>query len=276
MGEHILGCMQIKEVSCRTALSKSRLPSLDYALNPYRGCQHACLYCYSPEVLRETRPWGGFLDVKRNIPLVLAKELKRKERGVVGIGTVTDAYQPIERKYELTRRCLEQLLKHDFPISIQTKSSLVVRDLDLIKRFSEKDVGVTLTTIDEDRAKLFEPFASPPKDRLSAIFKFSLEGIDTWVFIGPILPSVTDAHLDELIEEITKAGVKKVIIDKLRLRGHIWDNIEKALKNQNEGLVKNLRAMLKDQYFRKVEKKIAELCEDNNIKLESAFGSRRL
>jgi len=226
--------------------------------------------------LREVRTWGSFVDVKRNIPLVLAKELKRKGRGVVGIGTVTDAYQPIENKYELTRRCLEQLLKYDFPISIQTKSNLVVRDMDLIKKFSEKDVGVTLTTLDEDRARLFESCASSPKERLFAIFKFALEGIDTWVFIGPILPSVTDVNLDELIEEITKVGVKKVIIDKLRLRGHTWDNIEKALKVQDEELVKNLRAKLSDQYFRKVEKTIAELCEKNNIKWESAFGTRKL
>ena len=133
--------MYVGELSCKAALSRSGLPGFDYALNPYRGCQHGCIYCYSPETLREKRvcyspetlrekrEWGSFVEVKRNIPGVLAKELRRLKKGVVGIGTVTDAYQPVEERYGVTRRCLEQLLRRDFPICIQTKSSLVERDI---------------------------------------------------------------------------------------------------------------------------------------------------
>jgi len=133
--------MRIREVKCKTALSKSNLPGLDYSLNPYRGCQHSCAYCYVPNVLRIKRnEWGSFVDVKTNIPNVLSKELRIKKPGVVGISTITDPYQPAENNYKLTRYCLEQLLRHDFPVCIQTKSDLVARDIDLISKFSKAEV----------------------------------------------------------------------------------------------------------------------------------------
>ena len=118
--------MNVTTISCKSALSQSRLLGYDYALNPYRGCEHGCSYCYAPYVLHEDREWGGFVDVKLDIPSVLSKELGRRKKGVVGISTVTDPYQPIEKKYELTRTCLEHLLRHDFPICIQTKSALAL------------------------------------------------------------------------------------------------------------------------------------------------------
>ena len=96
--------MEIKKINCKSALSASRLPGLSYSLNPYRGCQHNCAYCYVPNVLRIKRDlWGDFIDVKTNIPIILSKELKKKKPGVVGLSTVTDPYQPIESKYKLTR-----------------------------------------------------------------------------------------------------------------------------------------------------------------------------
>ena len=160
--------MKVCEVTCTTALSPSNLPGLDYALNPYRGCSIGCVYCYAPSVLREERPWGRFVDVKRNIPAVLAKALKRKARGMVGLGTVTDGYQPLEGRYHLTRYCLEQLVRFDFPVSVQTKSSLVLNDLDLLRRLSDAEVGVTVTTLDEAQRRHFEPFASPSERRIAA------------------------------------------------------------------------------------------------------------
>ncbi len=122
--------MRVSDVDCKRALGPSKLPGLDYALNPYRGCAFGCVYCYSPAVLREARPLGSFVEARRNIPNALARELKSSRRGLVGIGTVTDPYQPLEGRYRLARLCLEQLLRYDFPISIQTKSPIVIRDLD--------------------------------------------------------------------------------------------------------------------------------------------------
>ena len=132
--------MKVTEITCKTALNPSSLPGLVYSLNPYRGCQHKCAYCYVPNVLRIKRcKWGEFVNVKTNIPVVLSKELRNKKQGVVAISTVTDPYQPIEKKYLLTRFCLEQLLRADFPISIQTKSDLVTRDINIISKSNISD-----------------------------------------------------------------------------------------------------------------------------------------
>lgn len=220
--------MKVREVACATALSPSSLPGLAYALNPYRGCSIGCVYCYAPSVLREERPWGRFVDVKRNIPAVLAKELKRKARGVVGLGTVTDGYQPLEGRYRLTRYCLEQLVRYDFPVSVQTKSSLVLKDLDLLQRLSDAEVGVTITTLDEAQRRRFEPFGSPSERRIAALRGLNAAGLRTWAFIGPILPETTESTAEPLLQAIRDAGTRRVLVDRLRFRPGVWERIEPA------------------------------------------------
>ncbi|MFQ5887445.1 MAG: radical SAM protein [Candidatus Hydrothermarchaeales archaeon] len=266
--------MKVSEVFCKSALSYSRLPGLRYALNPYRGCQHSCLYCYAPYVLRERRPWGSFLDVKINIPTVLSKELKRKRRGTVGISTVTDPYQPLEKKYKLTRLCLEQLLKHDFPISIQTKSALVLRDLDLIKRFSSRDVGFTITTIDDEARKRYEPFASPVGERISALGEIADLGIKTWVFIGPIMPYITDRGngLENLIKEISKADVGEIILDKLNMKPGLDLKLNEFYLRFYPDLLESYRSVDRE-YFEKVKSDIFSLCRKQGVRCSSAWYS---
>ncbi|MCZ7392208.1 MAG: radical SAM protein, partial [Candidatus Methanoperedens sp.] len=206
----------IKEITVKTALSPSKLPGLDYALNPYRGCAHACVYCYAPSVIHWDRgKWGELVEVKMNLPRILSKELRRK-KGVVGLGTVTDPYQPAEKKYEITRRCLELLLRHDFPVCIQTKSSLVLRDMDLLKQFSNIEVGVTLTAlVDGIRAKM-EPCASSVEERLLALSELERNGIKTWVFLGPVMPYITG--VEALVEAIAEVKPRYVLVDRLRLK----------------------------------------------------------
>lgn len=222
--------VEIKPISCKTALSKSRLET-DYALNPYRGCSHGCRYCYSPCVLREERPWGKFLDVKRNIPNVLSKELRKKKKGIVRIGSVTDPYQEAEEKYELTRRCLEQLSRHDFPVLIQTKSGLVKRDIDLLKEMNS-DIGFTITSLDENFRKKFEPNAPPVLERLSAIKELKEENLDLWVFIGPLFPYLNDGkeNLVRLKKTLESLDIKEVYLDKLNMRERVWNNIKPLLE----------------------------------------------
>ncbi|MEM4461979.1 MAG: radical SAM protein, partial [Candidatus Bathyarchaeia archaeon] len=162
--------LRVSVVECRYALIPSRLPDVDYALNPYVGCEHGCIYCYGRSMLRgrvEALSWGRFVKVKRNIHRILAKEVRSgRFKGVIGIGTVTDPYQPLESRYMLTRQCVEVLSDvGDIHVTIQTKSDLIVRDVDLIKP-SLFDVGVTITTMDEDIAKIIEPKAPPPSRRI--------------------------------------------------------------------------------------------------------------
>ncbi|MFE3845717.1 radical SAM protein, partial [Thermoplasmatota archaeon] len=185
--------MNIKYIKCKTALSDSKLPGLDYSLNPYVGCQHNCSYCYAPNVLKIDRnKWGNNIGIKLNIPIILSKEIKKKRIGTIGISTVTDPYQPIEKKYKLTRYCLEQLKKYDFPIHIQTKSSIVNRDFDIISKISKVDIMISISSLNDDERKIFEPFSSSIKDRLEILSIFSEIGIRTSVFLGPIFPTIKD------------------------------------------------------------------------------------
>jgi DNA repair photolyase len=262
--------MKVNEVTCRSALSKSRLPGLKYALNPYRGCSHGCGYCYASAVLRETRPWGEFVDVKRNIPTILSKELRTREKGNVQIGTVTDGYQPLERRFEITRMCLEQFLRHDFPVTIQTKSSLVLRDLDLLTEFEEVDVGFTLTTLDEKWRRAFEPGASPSEDRLLAMKDLSSRGIRTWAFVGPILPLVTEKDTEELISRISDAGASEILVDKLNIKRDTWAKLAPIL--EEHGLEANWRTLVRDKaYSDNVVDRLFDSSEAKGINCLSAF-----
>lgn len=205
-------------VECRSALSRSKLPGLDHALNPYVGCSHDCAYCYAPYVLGIDRSsWGSGVKVKSNLPRLLAKELGRP-RGTIGVGTVTDPYQPIEKEIELTRTCLELMVAKRARFSILTKSDLVVRDIDLIKRSSDSEVGVTVTTLDEEAAASIERNAPSPRRRLEAVRRLVSEGVDAYVLIGPVLPGVTDTDLDAFIDAIVGTGAKRIMTDRLRLR----------------------------------------------------------
>jgi len=246
--------MKVNEVIVKSALSKSSLPGLVYALNPYRGCQHACTYCYAPSVLRENRRWGEFVDVKLNLPSVLAKEIASKPRGIVGIGTVTDAYQPAEREYEITRKCLEVLLKKDWPISIQTKSDLVLRDLDLIEKFKDKDIGFTIATLDDKARKMFEPHSSTIGARLDALRTIAKRGIKTWVFLGPIIPDLLGDTLEELIKALSGAGIDHLLFDRL--------NIKPGMGAFDQ---------YRDYDYKPIEEKVKELCRHYNIRCYNAF-----
>ena len=188
--------MAIKEIQCKSILTKSNLPEVDYCINPYVGCLHGCSYCYASFMKRFTghlEEWGAFLDVKINAPEILKKQLTpRKKKGAILIGSVTDAYQPIERRYGITRRILEILAKHEFPVSILTKSALVMRDIDVIKKMRSCEVGITITSLDESISRIFEPVASSPQKRLDTLSFFKDNNIKTYAFVGPILPGITE------------------------------------------------------------------------------------
>jgi len=256
--------MKINEIKCKTALSKSNLPGLDYSLNPYRGCEHNCCYCYVPNVLRIKRSdWGSFVDVRTNIPNILSKELKKKKKGVVALSTVTDPYQPIEEKYRITRYCLEQLLRYDFPVHIQTKSDLVLRDLDLISEFSDIEVMFSIGTLNDSQRKLLEPCASSIKDRLNAMRKISQNATKTSVFFGPIYPTIKLDELENIIDKFKIFGAKEIMIDKLNLKAGIYDNISKRIDIYEE-------TEFKDYYY-KIYNEIIKLSNKKEIKAVKAF-----
>lgn len=265
--------MKTQEVLCKTALSRSTLPGLDYSLNPYRGCMHNCAYCYAPNVLRIPREdWGKRIEVKKNIPLVLAKEVKTKKPGVVGISTVTDPYQPLEQRYQLTRFCLEQLLRYDFPAHIQTKSALVTRDIDLLSRFSDVQVMFSIGTFHDAERRLLEPWASPIQDRLAALKKCSEAGLRTAVFFGPVYPTITRGDVPKILDTIKNLGAQELWIDMLRLRPGIWENVEKTLQQNPEILHMFFRHLFEEKsYYKEFREELQKKAKERNLKIIDAF-----
>ncbi len=259
----------IKEITVKTALSPSKLPGLDYALNPYRGCAHACVYCYAPAVIHwDKGKWGKLVEAKVNLPRILSKELRVKKKGVVGLGTVTDPYQPAEKKYVITRRCLELLLMHDFPVCIQTKSSLVMRDIDLLKKFSNIEVGVTLTTLDDSVRAKMEPGASTVEERMHALSELAKNGIKTWVFLGPVMPYITD--VEALICAIAEVKPRYVLVDKLRLKEGVWERVREFIAGFKPGLLAGYeRIFLRgEDYYSGVFERVLRRCGEKGVRCE--------
>ena len=209
--------MKYIEIYVKRALSRSGLEGTDYALNPYKGCEHQCVYCYSPFVTHmPSEDWKSVVYVKRNLPTLLNKELKRMNNtGFITIGTVTDAYQPAEKKYEITKKSLEVLLKYNARISILTKSSLILRDLELLKKFKEAHIGTTVTTLDEDMRRKIEPKSSSVDSRLEVLKEFEGKTI-TYMFIGPIFPKIGDENFEEYFKIARRLNLNYIIFDRFR------------------------------------------------------------
>ena len=181
--------MIVREILAKAILSKSQI--FDYTLNAYVGCGHNCLYCYARFMKRFTRhpePWGQFVDVKINAAALLDREIRRKKKRTVWISGVCDAYQPLEKKYKLTRKCLKILVEHGWPVVIQTKSPLVLRDIDILKKAEDSEVGLTITTADDKIRRIFEPGAPPIEKRIESLGLLHAEGIRTFVMVAPLLP----------------------------------------------------------------------------------------
>lgn len=199
----------------------------DASINPYRGCEHGCIYCYA----RPTHEYLGFsagLDfetrilVKEDAPQLLRQELSsaRWKPQVLGISGVTDPYQPVERHLRLTRRCLEVLAEFRNPVAIITKNHLVTRDLDLLGELARHEataVFLSVTTLDANLTQKLEPRASIPDRRLAAIEMLSKAGIPTGVLVAPVIPGLTDHEMPAILEAATQAGARHAGYVVLRL-----------------------------------------------------------
>jgi len=233
--------MNIREINSRTILSASKI--YRYVINPYVGCQHACYYCYARFMKRfsgHPEPWGSFVDVKINAADLLRKEILKKKPAEVWISGVCDAYQPLEAKYRLTRKCLEILADHHWPVIIQTRSALVLRDLDILRRARDWEVGLTITTADDKIRKIFEPKAPPISQRLSTLAELHRSGIRTYAMIAPILPGA------EVLVNTLAGKVDYIIID--RLNYHYADWVYRKYKMEDK---------LSDDFFERTAHQLA-------------------
>jgi DNA repair photolyase len=214
--------MQIAEISAKTALVRSRIPGVDYVINPYLGCAHGCKYCYAVFMKKYARqcqgqPWGRFVEVKVNIAQVLRAELARKrQRGRAMLASVCDPYQPVEARYRLTRQCLEALRDFGWGIDILTRSPLVARDLALLAGTPQVSVGLSIPTDDDTVRRVTEPQAPPIPARIITLKKLADAGLGPWVFVAPMLP-MNPEKLAQLIEPYAH----RVMIDPLNYRGQV-------------------------------------------------------
>lgn len=202
-------------VDCSRALSPSGLPEMDYALNPYGGCEHGCIYCYAPGHTHSELDTWRVVRVKRNVVERLVKELPFVE-GTIGIGTVTDPYQGAENRFRLTRRSLEVLKAKERRVHIHTKSDLVTRDIDLLSGM-DVVVGMTITTVDDRVSKMTEPGAPLPAARIEALSRLLDAGIDAYVLIAPVMSTLRGREGD-LIDALRATGVKIVFHENLNLK----------------------------------------------------------
>jgi DNA repair photolyase len=204
-----------------------------WSINPYLGCVHACAFCYVPETMHlERNRWGTYVAPKHNLPALLRRELKRRPRRTVYLSTGTDAYQAPEREHQLTRRCLRLLLRHDWPIDILTRSPLVLRDADLLKRLTRVRVGLSIPTLDDEARRLMEPNAPPIRARLKALRRLSDAGIPTYANLAPAYPPTQGYAPTDVAREFKDAGVQWVNVSHWKrvptYLGPMWDRLHKT------------------------------------------------
>ena len=241
--------MVIREVQSKSILSASKI--YNYVINPYTGCQFACSYCYACYMKRFTghsEPWGQFVDVKTNAVSLLEKEVLKKKRDVVWISGVCDPYQPLERKYNLTGRCVEILLAHDWPVRIQTKSDLVLRDIDIFKNGNDCDVGFSVATADDSIRALFEPATPSIEKRINALRELHAAGIRTYAMVAPVLPGA------ENLVPLLKGAVDYLYVDRM--------NYGNATRVYHEHRLEQFRT---DAYFQKVKTIIQQQAAESGI-----------
>jgi DNA repair photolyase len=233
--------MIVKEIQAKTILSASKI--YPYVINPYVGCQHNCSYCYARFMKRFTghkEPWGQFVDVKINAPELLKAEIIKKKPGKVWISGVCDPYQPLEAKYKLTRQCLEILAENNWPVVVQTRSPLVLRDMDILKKGKYFEVGFSIPTGDDNIRKLFEPGAPAINDRIKALDELHKAGIKTYAMIAPMLPGAED------LPKLLAGKVDSVIIDRMNYNHADWVYKKYGLENK-----------MTDNFFYQTEKKLS-------------------
>ena len=244
--------------STRKIITRNQSPDIpfDRSINPYRGCEHGCVYCYA----RPTHAYLGLspgldfeskLFVKPDAPALLERELSAPgyTPRTIAIGTNTDPYQPIERKYQVMRGILEVLERAGHPVGIVTKSALVVRDLDILARMAERNlvkVALSVTTLDQKLARIMEPRAPTPARRLEALRQLAAAGVPTSVMVAPVIPAINDAEIERILDAAVFAGVKSAGYVLLRLPLELRDLFREWLQENFPDRVSHVFKLIRE------------------------------
>jgi len=257
-------------------LNKTKLPFLDYVINPYVGCPNKCLYCYAAYMSsfsKHNESWGEFIDIKQTRKRINTFKIKNK---TVMISTVTDPYNCYEEKYEITRKLLHQLVLSDARISIVTKSKLVLRDIDLLKKIKHVEVALSICVLDGNLKKKLEPCSSSITERMETLKILKENGIKTVVFIAPLIPEITDF---KRIIELTKDYADEYWFDKLNLRSSFKTKMFNFINNEfplYKTIYNDIYINKNPQYYEELSDKITEYCIKNNISFKSFYSGDKL
>ena len=263
--------MKINFREAKNIITKSNIPSIDYVINPYTGCQHGCIYCYAEFMIRFTGhkgdKWGQFLDIK-TFELNKIKPQKYDGKRIL-ISSVTDPYIPLELKFQNTRKILEKLVGTKAEIVILTKSKFIERDIDLFKKFEKIEVGISINTSDEKFARIIEPLASKPSERLNVVKKINYHGIKTYIFISPFFPGITDFW--DIVEQ-SLDFTDYYMFENLNFRPHNVPRIFKIIKEYKPQLLDIYKEFKVDHSrWDLIEDQIRSYCEKQNLNYSIEF-----
>jgi len=272
---------KINIVEARSIFIKSGLPGSDWVINPYNGCLFGCMYCYAAQIAKWKHPdeeWGTYLDVKINAPELLKGELKKLEKrlktknfGSIFLSSVTDPYVGMEAKFQLTRKCLEVLADFGYEgnVFIQTKSPLIIKDIDVLKKLKNVTVGFTVTTLDEKVSRFLEVMAPLVSSRIQALKQIHDAGISTYAFIGPLLPHFTNnaQKINKLLDELQKVGVLEVWFEHINLSPKIKERLYTYLKKESPELIADFDRANTEGYRDELEQIIHKAMEGRGLKM---------
>jgi DNA repair photolyase len=253
--------MEIKEIQAKSILQPCGIPGIDYVINPYTGCRFGCTYCYASFMGRflkdkTIQDWGNYVHVKVNAPELLEKRMKKlKDKGKgkeIFFSSVTDPYQGAEAKYKLTRQCLKILADYGFEgyVSILTKSDLILRDIDILKKLKKVSVGLTITSTDDSISRYFEKYAPNVSDRFKALKTLNENKIQTYAFIGPLLPHFVafEGELEKIFVKLSEVGTKDLFVEHLNLSTYIRTRLINEMKDKEPELIEKFYDSQSKQY----------------------------
>src|SRR3954469_18487477 len=248
----------VTEEKARKILTRNDSPDIgfDRSINPYRGCEHGCVYCFARPTHANMGLSAGLdfeskLFVKPDAPELLEREISEPKYSarVIAIGTNTDPYQPIERRYEVMRGILEVLDRASHPVGIVTKSALVLRDIDILARMARRNlakVALSVTSLDPKLARVMEPRAATPARRLETLRKLSEAGIPTTVMVAPVIPAVNDMEIERILDAAAAAGVKEAGYVMLRLPLELRDLFREWLRENFPDRERHVFKLIRD------------------------------
>jgi DNA repair photolyase len=271
--------MEPVEIEAKTLIQKSKTPSNDYVINPYTGCVLGCAYCFASfagrQFGRSPKEWGDYLYVKKNAVDLARRELARmpehKRHGTMLLSSVTDPYQGHETKYRLTRGILRELKAVEYPglVRILTKSPVVTRDIDLLAGLPRAEVGMTVTTADDQVSRWLEVRAPLASRRLRTLAELRGAGIPTFAFVGPLLPhfAARPELLDHLFGQLVEAGVTEVFMEHINLKRYIRERMDQVLADEPDEVREAYVQARTKEHREQLDVIVAELLAEHGLRL---------